>query len=488
MIDMSTWETKRVNVLSGIRLDPRNVRLELESDAPESDIMLDLFKNEKALALVKGIVSVGYLTHEVPVAVRRDRKLVVVEGNRRVAALKAIQNPFLVPDYQARISALAEGFDGRSNLESIDVKVAPSQEQADQLIATLHTGNQRIAWTPARQAAFFQAQIEGGKSVEALRSDYPMIDVDKYILRSRILNRFRSVTYSTPDLTDFVHSRRLSISTLARIYESKEFIALSGLTLDHVGNLSCDLPAPVVDAIAEVIVEGMAEGNITTRSVNTVSSPRFTALMDQLQELIATDRDQPTKSKSSGNDGRSDRDDKTNDDGDDNAASRPSRDRKPSGGSGSGTGSRKRSKSFLDVAQFNAPATYPPSIGRILVEFSTLNVDKHPNAALDLLRTLLEKTIKSFAEEKEEDLKRVGHNGYVYLRNCLDWLESWFQANGPKSQVQVVKLVRSGLGRDFEGSQDLMNAINHNHHIFAEGDDVRSAWDRMRSLIAEMLK
>ena len=159
MIDMSTWETKRVNVLSGIRLDPRNVRLELESDAPESDIMLDLFKNEKALALVKGIVSVGYLTHEVPVAVRRDRKLVVVEGNRRVAALKAIQNPFLVPDYQARISALAEGFDGRSNLESIDVKVAPSQEQADQLIATLHTGNQRIAWTPARQAAFFQAQI-----------------------------------------------------------------------------------------------------------------------------------------------------------------------------------------------------------------------------------------------------------------------------------------------------------------------------------------
>ena len=148
MIDTSKWETKTVDVLTQLHLDPRNVRLELESDAPEPDIMLDLFRNEKALSLVEGIVRVGYLTHEVPVAVRRDRKLVVVEGNRRVAALKAIQNPYLVPDFQARISAITDGFRGRAGLKRIEVKIAPSQGAADQLIATLHAGNPRFAWTP----------------------------------------------------------------------------------------------------------------------------------------------------------------------------------------------------------------------------------------------------------------------------------------------------------------------------------------------------
>lgn len=84
-----------------MRLDPRNVRLDLPEGVPESDIVQDLFTNEKALALVEGITKVGLMTHEVPIVVERDGELTVVEGNRRDAALKAIQNPYLAPDHQA---------------------------------------------------------------------------------------------------------------------------------------------------------------------------------------------------------------------------------------------------------------------------------------------------------------------------------------------------------------------------------------------------
>lgn len=93
MIDMSAWDEMVVDVVNDLHLDPRNVRLDIPDGVPESDIIQDLFTNEKALNLVEGIAKVGLLTHEVPIVVERDGQLIVVEGNRRVAALKAIQNP-----------------------------------------------------------------------------------------------------------------------------------------------------------------------------------------------------------------------------------------------------------------------------------------------------------------------------------------------------------------------------------------------------------
>lgn len=478
MIDMSAWKTAVVDVVDDLHLDPKNVRLDLETNAPEPDIMLDLFKNEKALNLLEGIVKVGYLTHEIPIVVKRRRRTVVVEGNRRVAALKALHNPYLVPEFQARISALVSDFDGRDDLRLIEVKIAPNQSEADQLVATLHAGNPRVAWTPARQAAFFQAQIDGGQTLKQLRANYPMIDVDKYVLRSSILNRFRAVKYPDPELADYVNSRSLPTSTLARIYESKDFVKLTGIGLATDGELECKLSDAEFDAIALIIIEGMLAGNINTRSVNTVNAPRFRQLMGELDAVVHK-ASGSTESTSIGDKG-----DTTNGEVKEEGDGSPS----SSATGGSTRTGRKRSKAFLDVADFTAPDRYPPSINRILQEFSTLNVDKYPNAAADLLRTLLEKTVKSFAEAKGEDIKRSGTNGYVYLSNCLDWLESWFKSNGPKAQVQVVKKVRSGMSRDFHGSQDLMNAINHNHHIFATGDDVRTSWDTMKSLVVEMLK
>jgi hypothetical protein len=174
MIDMSTWRDVQADVIDNLRLDPRNVRLEIPYGVPESDIIHDLFANEKAFNLVEAIARVGYLTHELPIVVIRDGEMVVVEGNRRVAALKAIQNPFLAPEFRAKIARIAEQIPDRDSLKKIFVKIAPSQDEADQLIAALHTGNQRLPWSPSRQAAFFQAQIDSGKSLKQLLDQYPL--------------------------------------------------------------------------------------------------------------------------------------------------------------------------------------------------------------------------------------------------------------------------------------------------------------------------
>ncbi|MDN6173395.1 MAG: hypothetical protein L0J06_11530, partial [Yaniella sp.] len=141
MMDMSTWQNLDVDVMNDLSLDSRNVRLDTPDGVPESDIIQDLFTNEKALNLVENISKLGFLTHEVPIVVTRAGKLVVVEGNRRIAALKAIQNPYLAPEHQSRIIKFSQNIPDRDDLLRISVKKAPSQDDADQLIAALHTGN-----------------------------------------------------------------------------------------------------------------------------------------------------------------------------------------------------------------------------------------------------------------------------------------------------------------------------------------------------------
>jgi hypothetical protein len=110
VLDTSHWPELQLNVLRDISLDPQNVRLEVANAKVEADIIEDLFVNEDALGLVEGICKVGYLTHEIPVVIKRRGKYVMVEGNRRLAALKAIQNPMLVPDFQARINTYVAFF------------------------------------------------------------------------------------------------------------------------------------------------------------------------------------------------------------------------------------------------------------------------------------------------------------------------------------------------------------------------------------------
>jgi uncharacterized membrane protein YgcG len=486
MIDMRAWEQITADVLDELHLDPRNVRLDGVADAPEADIMADLFHNEKALELVESIVRVGYLTHEVPIVVRRNRKLIVVEGNRRLAALKAIQNPYLV----------------RSTLRNIEVKRAPNQTEADQLIAALHTGTSRVRWTPSRQAAFFQAQVDQGKTLKQLRSQYPTIDVEKFMLRSGIMNLFKSVSYSDPALSDLLASRMFPTSVLSRIYESKDFIEITGVRLDQNGDVQINVPLAAFGQMAENIMSGIKEGDIDTRSVNRVGSPRFQVLMDELRGIAEAEVDaeppistQPPREPPSNNRGSN---------------NGPSSSGQASGGSNAGVGSNsggagsppsqpapkakppsKTKKSpFLDTSHLSVPPGFPEAVKLTLQELTLINVQRLPNATFDLMRTFLEKSIKAYAEVNGIDLRaEQSVNGYVYLSNCLLWLENRVTVQGPKHLVQVIKKMRSNkVGTTYIVSMDHLNAINHNHHVFVSADEVQTAWSMMVSVLAEVLK
>ncbi|MFE7845918.1 hypothetical protein ACFUTX_12100 [Microbacterium sp. NPDC057407] len=491
---MTTWEELTVDIVNGVRLDPRNVRLDIPEGVPESDIVQDLFANEKALSLVEGITKVGLLTHEVPIVVERDGTLIVVEGNRRVAALKAIQNPYLAPDHQARITKLAQSIVSRDELRHITVKKAPTQDDADQLIAALHTGNQRVAWSPARQAAFFQAQLDAGKTAEQLVAQYPTVDVRKFITRSKILGLFRGVSFADPSLHDYVNRRRFPVSTLARLYENDKFLQLAGIELDSdTGNVDLRSSRALFERLATKIVSDIRDGVINTRVLNRTTGERYVAYMDELRDLLNEYEDSTAghsafheSSSSNADTGGSSRQEAGTSD-------QHQKGHHESSDRGSDAGSDKakpfpRKRNYLNTDNLTVPSSFPASIHEIVKELSAINIQRFPNATLDLLRTFLEKTIKAHAEVLGEDIRKGSNEqGFVYLSNCLVWLEAHFKTTGQTAFIQPVQKIRGGR-YGFVGSKAHLDATNHNHHIFATPDDVRECWATIEGVMKAVLK
>ncbi len=68
--------------------------------------MRDMFTNEEALEIAKSYSQHNVFPDEFPIGIEEDRKIVLIEGNRRLAALKALREPDIVPSHKKHIEAL----------------------------------------------------------------------------------------------------------------------------------------------------------------------------------------------------------------------------------------------------------------------------------------------------------------------------------------------------------------------------------------------
>jgi hypothetical protein len=65
-----------------------------------------MFANEDAFEIAKSYVQNGVFPDEFPILVEENKRPIVIEGNRCLAALKALFDPEIVPTYEKRIQTL----------------------------------------------------------------------------------------------------------------------------------------------------------------------------------------------------------------------------------------------------------------------------------------------------------------------------------------------------------------------------------------------
>jgi len=123
--------------IQNLFLDSKNIRIPIKLEA-QNALIQDLFANEEAFDIAKSIALYGLFPDELPIAVKEKNKLLILEGNRRLAALKALFNPEIVPAFKGKLKALK-----KQKITKIKVVLAPSRDKALTLLANKHTVNLR---------------------------------------------------------------------------------------------------------------------------------------------------------------------------------------------------------------------------------------------------------------------------------------------------------------------------------------------------------
>ncbi|WAC70207.1 ParB/RepB/Spo0J family partition protein [Microbacterium sp. SL75] len=132
---MPNFETRTLDSLTELRLDPFNPRLRKEeegsSEAAIVKIMLDRFKVEE---VAESITVAGWLEQDPLITVKEDGAYLVVEGNRRLTAVKLLLDPSLAPPTkQARWKQLAGSLRPavRDEIKSLSVRVYPDRDDPE---------------------------------------------------------------------------------------------------------------------------------------------------------------------------------------------------------------------------------------------------------------------------------------------------------------------------------------------------------------------
>lgn len=447
MLNMSSWPTEREKVVNLI-LDESNIRIDIDSPSQDA-IIQDLFLNEGAMQIVESILRNGFFNNELPIVLKEGKKYVVLEGNRRVAALKAILNPRLVLAFEGKIKSLINGQDV-TVLQSVEVKVAPSRQAASSLISSIHTIQSRRPWKPLRQAYFYYAQLEDGKrKIEDLILEYPNVDIPRFVKMWEMHKIAQSIKYED-DVQNEVSSRKFKISTLERLYDKDEFRDKFGLSFDKYGRVQVGSDMNDFKKAFKQVVEDIVSGEVDSRKINKQSQ-----LNDYLKNLGT-----PKKAQS--------------------GTPKTSRDFEPI------PQPKKTSIQTALIPKSLQTSLRAVGVERRLAELQKMPYRNYPNAAHDLLRSLLECSLKAYCAQEGIVLTPKQPGGYTFLPDALIATKKHLEAqNKRKDLVQVINKVIS-KGQIFS-TKDYLDAINHNHNIFSSGDDVKEAWDTVSALVEYVL-
>ena len=174
---MSLSHTIKFTKIEQLFLDPRNPRLgraRSEQSATQEDVM-GLMRTWSLEELAVSFIENGFWPQEAVIVVEEDlyepsSKLVVVEGNRRIAALKYLKMAIAGEPVSRTWRGIAEGAQPDNNLFArVPYILADSREDVIAFLGFRHvTGIKQ--WDPAEKAEFIARMVDENKmSYESIR-------------------------------------------------------------------------------------------------------------------------------------------------------------------------------------------------------------------------------------------------------------------------------------------------------------------------------
>jgi len=219
----SYWPTRLYQVAS-LHLDPKNPRLgrETTTRAP-CEIIQYLFEHDKAMEVASSIATRSYFSNEPLLAIKEKERLVVVEGNRRLAALKALREPGLLEGSMHRqVERLSRQIAASDDIARVPVTMAPSRRDTDRLIAGRHIGTPVLAWEAENRASFILDKLAEGYTNNELRDSlgFTLADIQSARQTRAIADMARSLSLPEEIAAKLDNPRSNVFTTLKRVFDS----------------------------------------------------------------------------------------------------------------------------------------------------------------------------------------------------------------------------------------------------------------------------
>ena len=150
-----------------LRFDRKNPRLAeygVAETSDDEDIISLLWDTMDIRELVQSIAASGYFPHEPLIVVRENGENVVIEGNRRLAAVKALLDPALSEEKGWKVPKLKR--QSLSNLENLPARISSGRKDSWRYLGFKHV-NGPAKWTSYAKAKYIaDVHREYGISLE----------------------------------------------------------------------------------------------------------------------------------------------------------------------------------------------------------------------------------------------------------------------------------------------------------------------------------
>lgn len=488
--------------LNGLLLDLDNYRIPTHRD-DEAAALKYLFASEDVLGAAKLILRDGYFDNEVPIVIssqgRSDKPpYIVLEGNRRVSALKALQDPSVVPGHETELRALLKRYavEAENLPERIRVLVAPDRATAAPHVARLHTGISKRRWSRDQQATFYYSLIDAQTTVDDVKAQYPDVDVVRFVKMAVVRKFLASAPFKDHSLRLYASSDDLRMSVFEYAYRNKEIAAIIGAEFGKDGQLlpatstpekiATNLPTLTL-AVLEYVVNEFRADRLNTRSPELRKASEahkpFVELLKRLAsgENPAIPAGAPTTSSSAPPPDHGP--------GSPTTGTPSSSGPKPGGGPGTTTPAPPQpgyptprgpnhpsTKDTLDLsgvqydnAQINLKHRY--------FELRKISLSELSIASAILLRSVLESTIKVHFESSSTPVS--GELATVFKQIVTTYGQE-------KALKATINTIQSG-GVNKQGSIQWFNLVAHSADASVTAEDVRQAWRVVNPLLRRLL-
>jgi len=167
------WVDKKEN-LNNLNLDLKNPRIPEYARVDEPSIISYLLDNEDVMSIASNIAKNGYHSSAVSIVCIEKKRMVVLDGNRRLVACKLLQDPDLAnkESYKRKLHSL-KNILNLDQIKNIKITIAPSRDIAEKEIWDIHMNPLMKSWQTIQKLRKYKSLIEEkSHTIDSVSQEY----------------------------------------------------------------------------------------------------------------------------------------------------------------------------------------------------------------------------------------------------------------------------------------------------------------------------